>query len=116
MYDKKNYFSTNKSETQIENNNLQSFYESILKQKRHDKNLLNQKKQNTARKEGRDKFAVYNERASCGTINLIRSNDIYFFLISPVYKFFFFFFLITRLLIRLQLIFHKINIPIFTIT
>lgn len=33
MYDKKNYFSTNKSETQIENNNLQSFYESILKQK-----------------------------------------------------------------------------------
>lgn len=33
MYDQKNYFSTNKSETQIENNNLQSFYESILKQK-----------------------------------------------------------------------------------
>lgn len=33
MYDKKIYFSTNKLETQIENNNLQSFYESILKQK-----------------------------------------------------------------------------------
>lgn len=114
MYDQKNYFSTNKSETQIENNNLQSFYESILKQKRHDKNLLNQKKQNTTRKEGRDKFSVYNERASCGTINLIRSNDIYFFLISSVYNFFFF--LITRLLIRLQLIFHEINIPIFRIT
>lgn len=90
--EKKNYFSTNKSETQIENNNLQSFYESILKQKDMIKTCWTKKKQNTARKEGRDKFAVYNERASCGTINLIRSNDIYFFLISSVYKFFFFFF------------------------
>lgn len=90
---KKKYFSTNKSETQIENNNLQSFYESILKQKDMIKTCWTKKKQNTTWKEGRDKFAVYNERASYGTVNLIRSNDIYFFLISSV--------LITRLLIKL---------------
>lgn len=56
MYDKKNYFSTNKSETQIENNNLQSFYESILKQKDMIKTCWTKKNKTPQGKKGEINF------------------------------------------------------------